>query len=96
MLVGISEAIRLLLILWNIFLLIIMNPNKKNEELNKFNEWLAGLIDGKGQIFVSKKSYANFKFVLPEKDKSILYEIKHKYGGSIKNISGSNSFKYII
>lgn len=66
---------------------------KKSSD-NSFNEWLAGLIDGKGQIFLSKKSYANFKFVLPEKDKSILYEIKHKYGGSIKNISGSNSFKY--
>nr|YP_009355404.1 LAGLIDADG homing endonuclease-like protein [Coccocarpia palmicola]ARB49958.1 LAGLIDADG homing endonuclease-like protein [Coccocarpia palmicola] len=59
-----------------------------------FNEWLGGLIDGNGQILVTKKGYAYFKIVLPEKDKSILYEIKHKFGGSIKNISGSNSFKY--
>lgn len=59
-----------------------------------FNEWLGGLIDGNGQFLVSKKGYANFKIVLSEKDKSILYEIKHKFGGSIKSISGSNSLKY--
>lgn len=59
-----------------------------------FNEWLAGLIDMKGQFLVSKKGYANFKIILPEKDKFILYIIKHKFGGSIKSISGSNAFKY--
>jgi hypothetical protein len=31
---------------------------------------------------------------MPIKDKSALYEIKHKYGGSIKNIAGSNAVKY--
>ena len=66
---------------------------KENNE-KSFKEWLAGLIDGRGKFFVSKKGYANFSIVLPEKDKSILYIIKHKYGGSIKSISGSNSFKY--
>lgn len=28
------------------------------------------------------------------KDKYPLYEIKHKYGGSIKSMAGSNSLKY--
>ena len=64
----------------------------RNEK--SFNEWLGGLIDGIGEFLVSKKGYANFKIVLPEEDKCILYEIKHKFGGSIKSISGSNSFKY--
>lgn len=59
-----------------------------------FNEWLAGLIDASGQFLVSKKGYANFKIIVPENDKSLLYEIKHKYGGSIKSISGSNAFRY--
>ena len=27
-------------------------------------------------------------------DKSSLYELKHKYGGSVKQIAGSNAFKY--
>ena len=65
-------------------------PNKNSA----FNEWLSGLIDGKGQFFVSKKDYANFRITIPLKDKFILYEIKHKYGGSIKSVSGSNSLKY--
>jgi hypothetical protein len=59
-----------------------------------FYEWLGGLIDGNGQFLVSKKGYASFKIVLSEKDKFILYEIKHKFGGSIKSISGSNSLRY--
>ena len=59
-----------------------------------FNEWLAGLIDACGQLLISKKGYANFKLIVPEKDKSLLFDIKHKYGGSIKSISGSNAFKY--
>lgn len=43
---------------------------------------------------VSKKGYANFKIILPIKDKSTLYEIKHKYGGSIKVIAGNNALRY--
>lgn len=73
--------------------------NKKYYSQNSFpeklfNEWLAGLIDACGQLSLSKKGYANFKLVVPEKDKSLLYDIKHKYGGSIKSISGSNALKY--
>ena len=73
--------------------------NKKYYSQNSFpeklfNEWLAGLIDACGQLSISKKGYANFKLVVPEKDKSLLYDIKHKYGGSIKSISGSNALKY--
>lgn len=29
-------------------------------------------------------------------DKKALYEIKHKYGGSIKTLAGSNALKYKI
>jgi hypothetical protein len=31
---------------------------------------------------------------MSEKDKSALYEIKHKFGGSIRSISGSKKLKY--
>jgi hypothetical protein len=61
---------------------------------NLFNEWLGGLIDGNGQFCVSKKGYANLKITMSVKDKSALYEIKHKFGGSIRSISGSNALKY--
>jgi hypothetical protein len=36
----------------------------------------------------------NFKIIMSEKDKSALYEIKHKFGGSIKIMAGSNALKY--
>jgi len=70
--------------------------NKSDLALNdkNFNEWLAGLIDGDGLLFVSKKGYANLKIIMSEKDKSALYEIKHKFGGSIRSISGSKKLKY--
>jgi hypothetical protein len=31
---------------------------------------------------------------MDKKDKSLLYLIQHKYGGSVKEISGSKAFKY--
>lgn len=70
-----------------------IDNTQRSESLN-FNEWLSGLIDGDGQFFVSKKGYANFKIIMSEKDKSALYEIKQKFGGSIKSISRSNALKY--
>jgi hypothetical protein len=55
---------------------------------------LAGLIDGDGQFKTTKKGFSSFNIIMDIEDKAILYEIKHKYGGSIKSISGSNSLKY--
>ncbi|UYZ01841.1 hypothetical protein OJ967_27765 (plasmid) [Peribacillus frigoritolerans] len=51
-------------------------------------------MDGKGHFFVSKKGYANFKIVMKEEDKLALYNLKHKFGGSIKNISSETKLKY--
>jgi hypothetical protein len=60
----------------------------------KFNQWLGGLIDGDGQFQTTKKGFNSLKIVKNINDKSLLYSIKHKYGGSIKEISGSNALKY--
>ncbi len=60
----------------------------------KFKEWLGGIIDGNGQFNLTKKGYARFILVFSIEDKAALYEIKHKYGGSIKHISGGKSLKY--
>ncbi len=68
--------------------------NKENCNDNLFNEWLAGLIDGDGEFILSKKGYASLKIIMSISDKSALYVIKHKYGGSIKSIAGSNSLRY--
>jgi hypothetical protein len=86
MLVGISEAIRLLST--KIF------RKKTDEKGNKFNEWLAGLIDGDGCFQLSKKGYASLEIVMELRDKGCLYKIKHKYGGSIKLRSGINHIRY--
>ena len=66
----------------------------RDYEEKKFNEWLGGLIDGKGTFVISKKGYANFKLIVSEKDIFLINEIKQKLGGSIKEISGSKALKY--
>lgn len=68
--------------------------NKRHYSTTKFNQWLAGLIDGDGQFQTTKKGFSSFKIVQDIKDKSLLYLIKHKYGGFIKEISGSSALKY--
>ena len=65
-----------------------------NNVNSKFNEWLAGVIDGDGEFILTKKSFVGLKLVFDIKDESVLYEIKHKYGGSIKLISGANAVRY--
>lgn len=83
--VGTSEAIRLL------------NINTKlyhKAKPNKWNEWLAGLIDGDGCFQLSKKGYASLEITLDIRDEHALQIIKNSYGGSIKLRSGANALRY--
>ena len=84
MLVGISEAIRLL------------STHKKGEEKKRWDEWLAGLIDGDGCFQLSKKGYASLEIVMETRDKHCLYQVKQRYGGSVKMRSGVNWLRYRI
>jgi hypothetical protein len=68
-----------------------ININKIN---NKYNEWLAGLIDGDGCFLISKKGYISLEITMELSDKSALCSIKNKYGGSIKMRSGANAWRY--
>ena len=61
---------------------------------NSFNQWLGGLIDGDGCFQCTKKGLVSLKIIMDIKDKKALYEIKHKYGGSIKSMANSYSLKY--
>lgn len=70
----------------------VTSPSLSNAS-QEFNEWLSGLMDGDGQFFVSKKGYANFKIVMGKQDKLALYTLKHKFGGSIKEISSGLKYK---
>lgn len=70
------------------------NQEHFETDKTKFNQWLGGLIDGDGQFQSTKKGFSSFKIVMHINDKLPLYLIKHKYGGFIKEISGSNALKY--
>ena len=59
-----------------------------------FNEWLAGLIDGDGYFLLTKKGYVSCEICMDVRDKKALYSILHKYGGSIKPVSGAKALKY--
>nr|YP_203337.1 orf248 [Zancudomyces culisetae]AAW49504.1 orf248 [Zancudomyces culisetae] len=77
--VGTSETIRLL---------------SFNNNSNKFNEWLAGLIDGDGCFLLSKKGYASLEITMDIRDEHCLNMIKNRYEGSIKLRSNVNALRY--
>jgi len=68
-----------------------INNNHKHD---KFDEWLAGLIDGDGCFQLSKKGYASLEVVMELRDKHCLYQIKQKFGGSVKLRQGDNHLRY--
>jgi len=103
MLVGISEAIRMLFFNCSIVSLMKLSSaffklrtfsNKSNISNNIFNQWLAGLIDGDGCFLLSKKGYVSLEIVMETRDKHCLYQIKQKFGGSVKLRSGVNWLRY--
>lgn len=57
-------------------------------------EWLAGLIDGDGYFSTSKKGKARFEITMDAMDKKVLYLLKLRYKGSIKEISNRHAIKY--
>ena len=59
-----------------------------------FNEWLAGLIDGDGCFQLSKKGFASLEIVMELRDKHCLYQVKQKFGGSVKLRAGDNHLRY--
>jgi len=101
MLVGISEAIRLLSTKGE-RLIRLENVEAKNNLIkktsvtseDKFNQWLAGLIDGDGCFQLSKKGYTSLEIVMELRDKQCLYAVKQKFGGSVKLRSGINYLRY--
>src|ERR1700741_3516744 len=84
--VGTSETIRLL----NINTKLDLNSNK----FIKWNQWLAGLIDGDGCFLLTKKGYASLEITMDVRDEHALQIIKNVYGGSIKLRSGANALRY--
>ena len=55
---------------------------------------MAGLIDGDGCFQLSKKGYASLEITMDIRDSHCLYQIKQKFGGSIKLRSGAKAVRY--
>lgn len=66
----------------------------KNNLNYKFNQWLAGLIDGNGYFNITKGKYPNCEILVELKDEKILRQIQNKFGGSIKLRSGVKTIRY--
>ena len=72
------------------------NKFKSDPDLIKFNQWLAGLMDGDGCFILTKKGYVSCEITVDIRDKGALYEIKHKFGGAITTVSGANALRYKV
>lgn len=60
----------------------------------KYNEWLAGIIDGDGSFQVSKSGYCSCEITMDKYDYNTLMSIKNQLGGSVKLRSGVNAYRY--
>jgi len=69
-------------------------PLTKEESAVRFNQWLAGLIDGDGCFFLSKKGYASLEIVTELRDRRCLHEIKQAFGGAVQLRAGNNHLRY--
>ena len=78
--VGISEIVRPL-------------TSRKSKE-KRWNEWLAGLIDGDGCLLVSKEGYPSCEITMGIEDEHALLQVKQNLGGSLKLRSGAKALRY--
>nr|QKY64118.1 putative LAGLIDADG endonuclease [Colemanosphaera charkowiensis] len=87
LLVGTSEAV-----CPQSYAFCSISPKHRNDR--RFNEWLAGLIDGDGSLLISKAGYCSLEITVESCDEPMLIYIQNKLGGSIKARSGVNAVRY--
>ena len=68
------------------------NTSKDNQE--RFNQWLAGLIDGDGYFGITKNKYTSCEITVGLEDEKMLNQIQNKFGGSVKLRSGIRAVRY--
>ena len=83
MLVGTSETVRMF------STCLSKNEHTKgNDDTDlKVRQWIAGVIDGDGNFYISKKGYVELSIVMEPRDIACLYKMKQRYGGSVKATS---------
>lgn len=86
-LVGTSEAVCL-----QFYAFCSISPKHRKDQ--RFNEWLAGLIDGDGSLQISKAGYCSLEITVKSCDEPMLIYIQNKLGGSTKARSGVNAVRY--
>ena len=61
---------------------------------SRFNEWLAGLIDGDGSLLISKKGNPSCEITVNLYDEKMLRIIQNQLGGNIKSRSGVKAVRW--
>nr|WFS79751.1 hypothetical protein [Ulva prolifera]WFS79828.1 hypothetical protein [Ulva prolifera]WFS79905.1 hypothetical protein [Ulva prolifera] len=76
--------------------MLLIQNQKNTYDINdlKWNEWLAGVIDGDGYLTIQKNKAAVLEITMPLKDENLLNQIKQKLGGNIKRRKQSFSIRY--
>ena len=87
MLVGTSEAVRMFSTCFKL--------DRENDDPDlQDRQWIAGIIDGDGNFYVSKKGYVEFSIVMEPRDIACLLKIQQRYGGSVKATSHAKAVRY--
>ena len=66
---------------------------KSQDKPTQWDQWLAGLIDGDGYFYISKKGQAYFEITTAIEDERMLQIVKQKIGGRVTPRSGSKSIR---
>jgi Cytochrome C and Quinol oxidase polypeptide I/LAGLIDADG-like domain len=91
MLVGTSETVRM----FSNCLCSKKEHLKGNDDKDlKICQWIAGVIDGDGNLHISKKGYVELSIVMEPRDIACLYKIKERYGGSVKATSHAKAVRF--
>lgn len=69
-------------------------PDSSSGNELKFNQWLAGLIDGDGSLLVSKAGYTSCEITAYLADEPMLRYVQDQLSGSIKLRSGVKAVRY--
>jgi len=76
----------------------MVNTNTINTHDEKWNQWFAGLTDGDGCFYISKKDRSiSFEVTTHTTDARVLYDIKNKFkAGSVKLRGNTQSVRYRV
>lgn len=65
-------------------------------ESYQFNQWLAGLLEADGGIYISKQGYVSCEITMHEKEVQTLYYIKSICGGSVTPRIKTRAFRWRV